>query len=336
MRSKFQIASLTNSLDLGRPALISCPGGRERRPAQMRPFVLPRRTGVVRSATLLLAGTMALGAFNVLPAVNRIPGPQDARVTGGSVMVVGGGAVTPDIRKQFVELAGGAAARIVLIPGSDPTPEDREKLLAPWRASGMASIVLIHAENRKMANNPGFCLPLESATGVWFGGGDQALLSDRYVDSAVQKCLHDVLRRNGVVGGSSAGAAVLSRVMIREGDMTPIESRGLNLISRAIFDQHFLARNRLWRLEQMLKSHPDLIGLGVDEATGLVIDLQSWRFRVVGESYVIACLPRSGADERRIEILKPGDDVMLSQITDEHLAFQFPAKADAQTPPAQP
>src|SRR5207302_5541553 len=180
----------------------------------------------------------------------------DGRVPGGALMIVGGGAVTPDIRRHFVELAGGAHARIVLIPGCDPTPDGRERLLSPWRSSGIESILLLSAPNRARANDPRFCEPLKQATGVWFGGGDQALLAERYVDTAVQACLHDLLKRNGVVGGCSAGAALLSRVMIGAGDATPVEARGLDLISNAIIDQHFLARNRLWRLEQMVEAHP--------------------------------------------------------------------------------
>jgi len=181
---------------------------------------------------------------------------------------------------------------------------------------------LLKAIDRAMANDPAFCEPLAQSTGVWFGGGYQSLLADRYVDTTVQECLHDVLARNGVVGGCSAGAALLSRVMIRDGDTTPVEARGLDLISDAIVDQHFLARNRLWRLEQMLEAHPGFVGLGVDEATALVIHLASWRVSVVGESYVLACLPGAPGHSTRIEVLKAGDDVMLSQLRQDHLAYQ--------------
>jgi cyanophycinase len=283
--------------------------------------------------TLRIAGC---GLFVVVVAILAVAGPSqvpslavvddtpeflDARVSGGSLMIVGGGAVTSEIRKQFIELAGGQNARIVLIPGSDPTPEGEQQLLSPWQRRGVSSLVLLNAKDRAMANDPAFCAPLAQATGVWFGGGYQSLLADRYVDTTVQKCLHEVLARNGVVGGCSAGAALLSRVMIRDGDTTPVEARGLDLISDAIVDQHFLARNRLWRLEQMLDSHPGMIGLGVDESTALVIHLRSWRVCVVGESYVLACLPGSEAHPRRIEVLKRGDDVMLSQLRQDHLAY---------------
>jgi cyanophycinase len=268
-----------------------------------------------------LLTTLATHAFSSFAFVDETPKVVDARVAGGSLMIVGGGTVTPAIRRQFVELAGGPHARIVLIPGSDPGPDGIQGLLSPWKSSGAASVVLISARDRETANDPAFCAPLKDATGVWFGGGYQALLAERYVDTTVQQCLHDVLKRNGVVGGCSAGAAVLSRVMIRDGDTIPVEDRGLDLLSNAIVDQHFLARNRLWRLEQMLEAHPSLIGLGIDEATALVIHLHSWEMRVVGDSYVVACLPRSPAQAPRIEILKRGDRVTLSQLREDHFAY---------------
>ncbi len=270
------------------------------------------------AALVMTLGTHPFPSFAIVGAQTEL---LDARVPGGALMIIGGGAVTPDIRRQFVELAGGAQARIVLIPGTDPSPEAERELLSPWRASGIASIVLLHARNREMANDPRFCVPLKQATGVWFGGGYQSLLAERYVDTAVQVALHELLQRNGVVGGCSAGAALLSRVMIRDGDTTPVEARGLDLLSNAIIDQHFLARNRLWRLEQMLDIHPDLIGLGIDEATALVIHLHSWELSVVGESYVVACLPRASGQSPRIEILKSGDDITLSQLREDHLAY---------------
>jgi cyanophycinase len=273
---------------------------------------------LVASALLAAIETHKLQSFDT---VDERPELQDLRVSGGSLMIIGGGSVTPEIRRRFVELAGGPEARIVVIPGADPPPGEELNLLSPWRTCGAQSVELVHAANREVATDPAFSKPIREATGVWFGGGYQSLLAERYVDTPVQECLHELLKRNGVVGGCSAGAALLSRVMIRDGDTKPVEARGLDLISNAIIDQHFLKRNRLWRLEQMLNAHPGLIGLGVDEATGLVIDLSTWRLRVVGESYVLACLPGTGPGSQRIEILKRGDDVTLSQLREDHLAW---------------
>jgi cyanophycinase len=258
--------------------------------------------------------------------------PADARVPGGSRMLVGGGWVPPEVRRRFVELAGGPEARIVVIPATDPPAAEEERWLAPWRARGARSVDFRNARDRQTADDPAFCAPLKAATGVWFSGGHQEVLAERYVGTRVEKCLHDVLERNGVVGGCSAGAAVLSRVMIEEGERRPVEARGLDLIANGVVDQHFLRRNRLWRLQQVLAAHPRLIGLGVDEQTALVIENRSWRLSVVGESYALVCLPTHGSLPARTEILKPGDVVLLSDLRKDHLAYQPPAERQAPQP----
>jgi cyanophycinase len=258
------------------------------------------------------------------PAIGA--GLTDARVPGGSLVLAGGGCVTSEIRRRFVELAGGAEARIVVIPATDPPAAEVEKWLAPWRAVGARSVEFCDARDRRTANDPQFCAPLKRATGVWFSGGYQELLADRYVDTLVQQCLHELLQRNGVVGGCSAGAAILSRVMIEEGEVKPVEARGLDLISNGVVDQHFLRRNRLWRLERVLAAHPDLMGFGVDEQTALVVEIRSWRLSVVGESYALVCLPAQNSLPARTEILKPGDEVLLSELRKDHLAYHPPAE----------
>ena len=298
--------------------------------ARRRNFVLGCLLAVGGAATAV--GMQEWYSPEVVSATAEAPvRAADLRVDGGSLMIVGGGAVTSEIRRRFVELAGGPHARIVVIPAVDPQPGNEGSWLSPWRSTGAQSVELCHARDRAMANDPTFCAPLEQATGVWFSGGYQSLLADRYVDTRVQQCLHELLQRNGVVGGVSAGAALLSRVMIRDGDTTPVEARGLDLISEAVVDQHFLKRNRLWRLQQMLEAHPKLVGLGIDEATALVVDVRTWRMSVVGESYVLVCLPATKTVPSRIEVLHPGDDVSLSQLRQDHLAYHAPP--DSAGPP---
>jgi cyanophycinase-like exopeptidase len=89
-------------------------------------------------------------------------------------------------------------------------------------------------------------------------------------------------------------------------------------------DQHLLRRNRVWRLQQMLESHPDLCGLGVDERAAVVVEVRSWKMSVIGESYALVCVPASGAHPSRIEVLKPGDTALLSQLRTDHLAYHPP------------
>jgi cyanophycinase len=94
-----------------------------------------------------------------------------------------------------------------------------------------------------------------------------------------------VLERGGVVGGTSAGAAAMSQVMIRFGrTATPSIGAGFGLLAGAVVDQHFSQRKRETRLLGVLKQHADLIGLGVDERTALIVSGN--KLRVVGDNVV--------------------------------------------------
>ncbi len=277
---------------------------------------------------LLLSSALMIQVFQSPKPLSAAQTTCDGRIPGGSLVIAGGGCVTAEIRQRFFELAGGAKARIVVIPAIDPAPGTEDNWLAPWRSVGATHVEFCNAPDRATANTARFCAALNQATGVWFSGGYQDLLAARYVDTAVQKCLQEVLCRNGVVGGCSAGAAILSRVMIQEGENQPIEARGLGLIPNAVVDQHFLQRNRLWRMQLLLEAHPNLVGLGIDENTALVFEVRTERLSVVGESYALVCVPPSGAHSARTEVLHAGDNVLLAQLRQKHLAYQPPTNSN--------
>jgi cyanophycinase len=284
------------------------------------------------SLLVMLSFGIAIYVFQTPTPITAAQTAVDGRIQGGALVIAGGGYVTPEIRQRFFELAGGQKARIVVIPAVEPAPGTEDTWLAPWRKAGATHVELCNAHDRATANSPEFCAALNQATGVWFSGGYQDFLATRYVDTTVQQCLHDVLQRNGVVGGCSAGAAILSRVMIQEGENLPIEARGLDLIPNAVVDQHFLQRNRLWRMQQMLETHPNLVGLGIDENTALIYEVQSERLSVLGESYALVCVPPLGTHSARTEVLHAGDNVLLNQLRQKHLAYQPPTPADTQAP----
>src|SRR5207249_3335276 len=119
-----------------------------------------------------------------------------------------------------------------------------------------------------------------------------------------------------VIGGTSAGAAVMTRVMITRGRTKADVGQGFDFLPGAVVDQHFLRRNRLSRLLSVLTDHPDLIGLGIDEQTALVVRIRSRLLNVVGNSSVVACVPGSAGRPARLEILKSGDQTNLSTLKD--------------------
>ena len=146
---------------------------------------------------------------------------------------------------------------------------------------------MLHTLDPDRANDPAFLDPLRDADCVWLGGGAQGRLRDAYVGTKVHEALHRVLLRGGSVGGYSAGAAILSEVIIRRGNPDPVEDIGFGVLPEVIIDQHFLAANREPRLLTMLERHRDRVGYGVDEDTALII--RGDTYEVIGNSVVRRC-----------------------------------------------
>lgn len=244
-----------------------------------------------------------------LPSVRIVP-------KGGSLLICGGGRLPDEVRTRFLELAGGVTARIVVIPTALPNADaigTEEGCLKPWRDLGARSVTMLHTRDRSRANDPKFLAPLRTATGVWIVGGHQSRLASAYGDTEVERLLKSLVDRGGIVGGTSAGAAIMTRVMlVDEGPEAPI-GRGFDLLDGAIIDQHFLKRRHLNRLIEAVETHPGMIGLGIDEGTALLVrgDLLS----VLGDSYVVACLPGKGqGNAPKLEILRSGDEASLTSL----------------------
>ena len=107
----------------------------------------------------------------------------------------------------------------------------------------MAALTLLHTRDAKKANEAAFVKPLTEATAVWFGGGDQGKLLAAYRGTAVERELHKLLQRGGAIGGTSAGAAVMSKVMITGGNPKAEVGTGFGFLTHVVIDQHFLKRN---------------------------------------------------------------------------------------------
>jgi cyanophycinase len=263
---------------------------------------------------------------------SRAKAELPARVVGrsGSLVICGGGRMPDRVRAEFLELAGGSHARIVVIPTAHASADwlEPSRVLEPWKDQALDSIQILHTRTRTKADDPEFVRPLTDATGVWFSGGRQQSVTDAYLGTEVERQLMALLARGGVIGGNSAGAAVMSLVMITSGRTEATLGKGFDFLPGAVIDQHFLKRNRIKRLLGVVRDHPDLVGLGIDEQTALVVDVKEKRLRVIGNSYVVACVPDlppllpAGASEAgsahttstHLEILKPGDEADLAAL----------------------
>jgi cyanophycinase len=217
----------------------------------------------------------------------------------GALVIHGGGTLPRAVADRFAALAGGADGHLVIIPtasGAESTSQ------AAWARREFASVEVLHTAARDVADTDAFAAPLARATAVWIEGGEQSRLERAYGGTRVEAALHALLARGGVIGGTSAGAAIMSRVMIRGGKTRPRMGTGFGLLPGAIVDQHFVARARQPRLERALARHPGLVGYGVDEATAMVVT--GGAFTVVGDSTVTVCIA-GGARARRAVTCTP-------------------------------
>lgn len=244
------------------------------------------------------------------------PGVRFLQLSRGTLVICGGGEISDEVMLQFVDAAGGENARIVVVTTASEMAdtEEIEEDVEFFRSLNIEQLTVVHTRSRETANDPQFVQPLSEATGIWFIGGRQECLTDTYLGTIAERKIHDVLHRGGAIGGISAGAAVMSSVMIRNGETEPEMSRGFGLLPGTIVDQHFLARNRQERLMGALAANPGLVGLGIDEGAAVVV--HGRRLKVVGDSEVVACISASSGRAPRIESMKPGaqaDLVALSQ-----------------------
>jgi cyanophycinase len=237
----------------------------------------------------------------------------------GALVIVGGGATPADVRDKFLDLAGGKGARLVIIPtASAKADTEQSRSFAYWKTQAVASVVLLHTRRREQADDPAFARPLHEATGVWITGGDQTKLVAAYRGTAVERELHDLLTRGGVVGGTSAGAAVMSSVMITGGNPSAQVDAGFGLLPGAVVDQHLMRRNRVPRLLGVLNTHPGYFGLGIDERTAAVVQGKS--LTVLGEDTVRVCFASSGKEAADVRVLKSGQSADLAALSREAVA----------------
>jgi len=228
-------------------------------------------------AVLLVALAIAAPASTALAQPAALsPAARPVAPSTGALVIVGGGGSTPAIWDRFMELAGGDSAVIVYFPTASAGNIDTtdNSALRVWRGRKPKSAVIMHTRSRDTANTDAFVAPLKRATGVWFGGGVQSRITDAYLGTKTEEALRDVLRRGGVIGGTSAGAAIMSEVMITgtEDDRTIATlGKGFGFFPAAVADQHFTQRTRQPRLVGVIRKHPGLVGFGIDEATALVV-----------------------------------------------------------------
>jgi cyanophycinase len=295
-------------------------------------------------------------------------------LAGGKLVIVGGGlsAANADVHRAFLDARPADRPQIAIIPSASGAPAASARAFADTLVSHGArpqDIVVVYLaqeddpgtpdiDERRWAHNAADPIEIAKISGagaIWLTGGDQlrttSLLAPAGRETPMLAAIRARLADGAVVGGSSAGAAIMSRAMITEGDplsallqpvsrQAPIETgapdnrvaggglvmgQGLGFLPRGLVDQHFNARRRLGRLTRALFELPptDRFGFGIDEDTALVVDLTAGQAKVVGSASVTLLDARAarripgtrfGAERVRLAIAGRGDAIGFDRL----------------------
>jgi cyanophycinase len=272
------------------------------------------------------AAIAAMLAASAASCATQSPGPVETSrdAAKGHLLIVGGGPIPDSILERFVALAGGAErASIALFPMASEDPDAGVEMAEYFRSLGAQADRLVLS--REQADSEDAARRLQGATGIWFGGGDQSRLTAALHGTRTERAILARYREGAVVGGTSAGAAVMSTPMLTGderrpgGDRPPakdsedaymtiarenvVTAEGFDLLPGAIVDQHFVRRRRNNRLLSLVLEHPDRVGVGIDESTALEVGPDGvWR--VLGASVAVVF------DARRARITPPSAAVL--------------------------
>lgn len=273
----------------------------------------------MRLTIILLAAVTACASSSSLPYAAPAPAVR------GTLQIVGGGPQPPELVQHFVTLAGGSGRAHILVFAQASAAGERsgEAKAADFRARGaQARNVWI---TREQADADSIVTLLRDATGIWFGGGDQNRLARVLRGTRVEQAIRERYRDGAVVGGTSAGAAVLSAIMITGSERRPggtrrdttqdwitidrnnvVTDSGFALLPGAVVDQHFVRRRRHNRLISLVLEREPHLGVGIDESTALVVHPDG-RWSVEGASVVVIYDARAAVTMRSSGMLGAAD-----------------------------
>jgi cyanophycinase len=214
----------------------------------------------------------------------------------GTLLIVGGAEDKEgkcEILRKFVELSGGQDSIILVITtatkDSSRAGQDYTRI---FERLGAGHIEVLDLDSRSRANHPYMVRLLEKSTGIFFTGGDQLRITAMLGGTVVNEGLRKAYLRGTVIAGTSAGASVMSNIMVVEGDsdeapkLNTIKlAPGLGLLEDVVVDQHFAQRGRIGRLLSAVAHNPYIMGMGIDEDTAVVVHPDA-KLEVIGSQTV--------------------------------------------------
>jgi cyanophycinase len=289
----------------------------------------------------------------------------------GQLLIVGGALSeeTADIHRALLQAQPGELPKIAIVPLASSSPVQsadkfrRSLIRYGARAEQIMVLPLAVKDDRSTeydernwranADKEALASILEQVGAFWFVGGDQmriikTLLPEADKPTPVLRAIREQLNRGAVIGGTSAGAAMMSHTMITAGDsynalIKPSADRyagtetqeqgqlhlhhGLGFFAPGIIDQHFDRKARLGRLVKAMHDSGESTGIGIDEDTGILVDLQQQQLTVLGSGSVTLLNTSSSHFEQRpfqardvrLSLLAAGDRFDLHKWQASHL-----------------
>ena len=225
----------------------------------------------------------------------------------------------PIVLQEFVRRAGGKSADIVIFPQPSILRETGNDYTRLFLNLGARSAQSLEFHTRAESFDESFLKAVQSASGIFISGGTQMRLPATIGGTALEAALLDAYHRGAVIAGTSAGAAVMPKVMIAYGKGGPTPRNGmaqyvpgLGLTENIVFDQHFRQQDRLGRLLYMISAHPGLLGVGIDEDTAAVVEDES--FITVAGTGAVTIVDGSEIEFTNVAEVEKGGVVAVSNV----------------------
>ena len=213
----------------------------------------------------------------------------------GKLLIIGGAEDKEGeckILREFLRCAGGTKAHIVIMTAATSLPgEVGDNYIRVFERLGAEDVRVVDTQTPEDANNPDYLEAIEQATGIFFTGGEQARIINCLKGTKLDVAMHKRYAEGIIIGGTSAGAAMMPDMMIIEGDSETnprvdvvAMGQGMGFLPGVVIDQHFAQRGRLGRLVTALLLQQAVLGFGIDENTAILVSGDE--LEVIGESAV--------------------------------------------------
>lgn len=258
----------------------------------------------------------------------------------GHLLIIGGGTRTTEVMQRFVELGGGTSAKFLIISTAGLSEERGEGAVKELNGLGVKKVQWIAPMEKELCNDPKYVdKMMKGVTGVFFTGGQQRTILKVFGGTLFHERLMQMYEEGGIIGGTSAGAAMMTDPMTAGGPkhknkddkdgFTSIEKdnvyfyKGMGFLKGAVVDQHFFKRSRENRLFSAALDRPEYVHIGIDEATGLLVS-NGRDIEIVGESNVMIVEPvpgtikvdkngHYGTTEMTVRLLVAGDTYTIPE-----------------------